>query len=336
MNYRGSYKKLLGNAKSAAVAAIEIYNKPKFEYRDECAVILLLNAWELALKAILSKNNKSIYYPKERNSPYKTLSWQDALSNAGRYFPAKISCLSIRSNLEALANYRNNAIHFYNAKDFSVVLYPLTQTSIKNFRDILYASFEVRLEDDINWEVLPIGIRPPIDVVSYISGKSDAKMSRAVQQFLSELVQAADELRAAGEDTGRLLTVFDVKLESVKKIGEADIAVGVGQKDASKGPLAIVRIQDPNKSHPLRRKDVLEKIPTLFGRKFTSYIFQAIVWKYKVKRKERYCWTASEGNLTRYSNDVVMFIKRLSKIDIDAALMDYRDYRKSKKNTHKG
>ena len=28
MNYRGSYKRLLGNSKSAMVAAIEVYNKP--------------------------------------------------------------------------------------------------------------------------------------------------------------------------------------------------------------------------------------------------------------------------------------------------------------------
>ena len=55
MNYRGSYKKLLGNSRAALVAAIEIYNKPMFEYRDECTVILLLNAWELLTKAILSK-----------------------------------------------------------------------------------------------------------------------------------------------------------------------------------------------------------------------------------------------------------------------------------------
>ena len=64
MNYCGSYRKLLGNAKSAMMAAIEIYNKPMFGYRDECVVILLLNAWELLLKAILSKNKNQSIIPK--------------------------------------------------------------------------------------------------------------------------------------------------------------------------------------------------------------------------------------------------------------------------------
>ena len=62
MNYFGSQRKLLGNSIEAIMAAVEIYNKPAIEYREECFVILLINAWELFLKAVLSKNRKSIYY----------------------------------------------------------------------------------------------------------------------------------------------------------------------------------------------------------------------------------------------------------------------------------
>ena len=43
------------------MAAIEIYNKPRIDYRDECFVILLLNAWELVWKAVISKNGNSIF-----------------------------------------------------------------------------------------------------------------------------------------------------------------------------------------------------------------------------------------------------------------------------------
>lgn len=38
-------------AESAMAAAIEIFNKPSFSYREETFVILMLNAWELLLKA---------------------------------------------------------------------------------------------------------------------------------------------------------------------------------------------------------------------------------------------------------------------------------------------
>ena len=35
----------------AAVAAIEVYNKPNFSYREEAFSLLMTNAWELLLKA---------------------------------------------------------------------------------------------------------------------------------------------------------------------------------------------------------------------------------------------------------------------------------------------
>lgn len=45
-------------AVSAATAAIEIYNKPIFAYREESFAILMLNAWELLLKArVLLENS---------------------------------------------------------------------------------------------------------------------------------------------------------------------------------------------------------------------------------------------------------------------------------------
>src|ERR1044071_7924716 len=106
MNYRGSYRHLLRNSKSALLAAIEIYNKPRIEYRDECFVILLLNSWELFLKAIISKNSGTIFYRKRRHEPYKTLSLDDALVKAEKFFSTKIPLLAVSRNLELLSTYR--------------------------------------------------------------------------------------------------------------------------------------------------------------------------------------------------------------------------------------
>ena len=331
MNYRGSYRKLLGNSKAAMMAAIEIYNKPTFKYRDECTVILLLNAWELVLKAVLSKNRQSVFYPKKRNQPYRTLSWQDALSRSKEYFPDTVSHLPVQRNLEMLSIYRDNAVHFYNAKDFSVMLYALAQTSIINFRDVLHHAFGMRLEDEINWQLLPLGIRPPIDILTYLSDQSEARTTSAARQFLSELARATEEVKEANEDTGRLLTIFDVKLESVKKIGDADIVIGVEREGNNTDILAVSRIQDPNRSHPLRQRDILGRIDMLHNKRFTSHTFQAIVWKYSIKDKRQYCWQASEGVLTKYSNDTIAFINNLTAADLQAALTDYRDYLRARR-----
>ncbi|CAI4032172.1 hypothetical protein DNFV4_02600 [Nitrospira tepida] len=331
MNYRGSHRRLLDNAKAAIVAAIEIYNKPSFRYRDECVVILLLNAWELILKAMLSKSGASIFYKKKRGQPYRTLSWQDALTSAAKIFPRGINVLPVQRNLELLGTYRDNAVHFYNADGFGAVMYSLTQTCIKNFRDVLEAAFHQQLEKDINWQLLPLGITPPIDIISYISGKGSAsqKKTSAVHQFLAGLAEAAEEIKKAGEDSGRLMTIFSVKLESVKKIGDADVTVGVGKADATTGPLAIVKTQDPNVSHPLRQKDIIDHIGNLHGREFTGHVFQAIAWKHDLKSKPQYCWKASEGVLTKYSNDVIPYINRLTASEVDSAVSSYRQFLKA-------
>ncbi len=44
-------KELLDRALAATIAAIEIYNKPDFRYREEAFAVLAINGWELLLKA---------------------------------------------------------------------------------------------------------------------------------------------------------------------------------------------------------------------------------------------------------------------------------------------
>lgn len=52
---------LAAKSVQAAVAAIEIYNKPSFSYREEAFSLLMTNAWELLLKAKwLAENGEAI------------------------------------------------------------------------------------------------------------------------------------------------------------------------------------------------------------------------------------------------------------------------------------
>ena len=238
MNYRSSYRRLLGNGKAALLAAIEIYNKPGIEYRDECFVILLLNAWELIVKAILSKNHQTIFYPKRRRESYRTYSLADAFRKAEPYIPESLVREALRYNLELLSTYRDNSVHFYNAPQFGSVIYALAQTSIVNLKDLLKEVFDLDLSEDITWQLLPLGLNIPIDPIEYISGRRPAaKQSVAIKQFFAQIAESTQALETAHRDTGRLLTVFKVRLESTKKIGNADVVVGIqGNADASADP----------------------------------------------------------------------------------------------------
>jgi hypothetical protein len=335
MNYRCSYRRLLGNGKAALLAAIEIYNKTRIDYRDECFVILLLNAWELILKALLSKNKRSVFYPKRRNEPYRTYSLADAFRKAEPLIPTKLTIEALRFNLELLSTYRDNAVHFYNARQFGSVIYALAQTSIVNLSDLLSDSFGMELSDEITWQLLPLGLDVPIDPIDYISGRNvTEKQSTAVRQFLAQIAESTKTLESQKLDTGRLLTVFAVKLESTKKIGEADVIVGVqgaGTAAPTTGPLIINKPMDPNITHPLRTKELVAAVGALHGEPFTTGVFQAVAWKHGIKSNARFCWKSSGGELVRYSHDAVAFIKRLTQGDIDLAKNEYRERNRKKR-----
>ena len=210
----------------------------------------------------------------------------------------------------------------------------MAQTSIANYRDILKLVFRISLEDDINWRLLPLGFSTPLDPIKFIQKPvlDNYRRNSASSQFLAELAAATKEIEDQNLDTGRLLTVYSVKLESIKKIERADFAVGVKSEAGADGPLLIQKLIDPNVTHPLRQKEVLAKIgPNLHGIIFNSFTFQAIVWKFKLKDNDEYCWRAREGILTKYSNDLIQFIEKLSQKELSNILSDYRKHRKHKR-----
>jgi uncharacterized protein DUF3644 len=334
MNYRGSYRRLLGNSRAAIVGAIEIYNKPQFDYRDETFVILLINAWELLLKALLSKSGQSIYYKKKRGEPYRTLTWQDAFNRAVRRgaWPAKLPDVPIRKNLELLSTYRDGSVHFYNEPRFGVLLYALAQTNICNYRDLLDAGFKVKLRNDLTWQLLPLGLDPPLDPIEYLSGSgtgSGTPSTQAAREFVELLRDAAQALEEQNIDTARLMTVFQVSLQSTKKITHADIVLGVGTGGGDTERL-IHRPMDPNESYPLFQKDVLEQVgDQLHGTRFTSHVFQAIVWSYALKEKKHMCWVEGHTGRPWYARDVVTFIRGLANEEVEHALSTYRDFKRA-------
>lgn len=329
MNYQGSWRRLLGNSKSAMVAAIEIYNKPRFEYRDEVVVQLLINGWELLLKAIVSKSKRSIYYKKRRGEPYRTLSWSDAFARARTSWPSSVPSQAVSRNLELLGTYRDNAVHFYNAKGFGVVVHSLAQTSVHNYRDVLLGSFQHELADEINWALMPLGVRVPIGPLDYLSGKRppDEPRIAAVEEFLQAIRTAAEELGEVGIDTSRLLTVYDVSLQSTKRIEHADVVVGVRTGEIG-DPLLVTRVIDPNRSHPLRRKEAVLEIGDGEGGAFNTRTFDAIVWRRNLRDNSALCWVDEISGQPKWSRDIVPLMKSFTTSEIDDARLAYSGHMK--------
>lgn len=332
MNPYGSYRSLLGNSKSAMLAAIEIYNKPKFEYRTECFVILMLNSWELLFKAILSKNKIKIFKPKEKGKPYFTIGFNEAMDGSVKFFCSSIPFKAVTENISRLIDYRNNAIHFYNEQGLEAVIYGLAQTSIVNYRDLVEEIFKIDIANEVNICLLPLSFSTPPDPITFLGKNNNQKPEVAQFQFLSIISDTTKNLEKENIDTGRFLTVFSVSLQSIKKVKSADIIVGINSEQ-SDDLVVITKKQDPNKSHPLRQKDVLGQIGgNLHNINFTSHTFHAVISFFKIKEKDTMCWKNEITNTYQYSQELVIFLRKLTQVQIEQALETYKKRNKSSSN----
>lgn len=319
-----SMRRLVGNANSAMLSAIELYNKPQIAYRDETVVVLVTNAWELALKAALRKSGKSVFYPKRAGHPYRSLTLDDALGRvtAQNIWPSQVDGIAASANIRALADFRDRAIHLYNARDLGAVIYVFLQQNVLNYRDFVLDHFGQDLAESISWQLLPLGASLPADAAEYMRADNDATMGRAVLSFIEHLRKVMDETERANGDMARLATVYDVHLRSIRKMSSADLVVAV---DPSAKEHVVERRVDPSSSHPYNMKELLRAAnKRRSGRDLTSRDYQAVCWKHSMREQSRYAWRHRDDATCVWSGAAVAYLASLSDREYDDARSEYR------------
>lgn len=173
---KARFRELLDKSIAAMVAAIEVYNKPDFRYREETFSVIAVNAWELVCKAYILKlkNNKlnSLYVyerkKKKDGNPSKKMTIKTSKSgnpvtHSLGYTLTRIESITkkslpkaLKANIESLAELRDNAIHFYNrGLLFSKRLQELGSATLKNYVQALQEWFEIDLSE-YNFYLMPI------------------------------------------------------------------------------------------------------------------------------------------------------------------------------------
>jgi hypothetical protein len=189
MSRKSKHTYLLEKSVQAVVSAIEIYNKPDFKYREESFSILMVNAWELLLKAkILKDNNNSLttlyIIDKERSlkrdgAPKKNPCYK--LNRANNFLTIDIySALKkltldsiLRENIDLLIEIRDNAIHFFNdSKLFEKKLLEIGTATLKSYVDVINEWFCYDLTK-FNFFLMPISFFHPGDITSLSLNKED-------------------------------------------------------------------------------------------------------------------------------------------------------------------
>jgi hypothetical protein len=330
-----STRRLVDNSLSAILGAVEVYNKPRMTYRDEVTVMLVVNAWELALKATLRKNGRTIFYPKKRGERYRSFTLDDCLGrvSAQNLWPAGIDGPAVVANVKALSEYRDRAIHLYNAQGLGAVIYPFLQQNVLNYRDFMLAKFKKDLADSMTWQLLPLGATAPADAVHFMRTDTNATMVTEVRQFIDALRGYMDEAEAAGSEMARVATVYDINMQSVKKMTSADLVVAISP--TADGQL-VLRRTDPNKTHPYSVKELLERVNgRRQGRALNTHDYQVICWKENLKDNEKYAWKHSNAATHVWSGDAVSYLSSLDDDHYDKSRAEYRTKIKTKKSPAK-
>ena len=275
-----STKKLLLDASQAALfAGIEIHNKPNIAYRYPTATILIINAWELALKAYVYQyiGKKKIY---EKDGVH-TISLSKAIALVRDHINAaekNKKFMAVAENLFQLNEYRCSNIHFAEGA-LDPVIFMLLSKAVLNYDTFVKKYFRKDITKEDNLIILPIGLKLPFNPIDYLK----QKYAGVQNDFVNAVIQSIRDLNGAGiEDS--IVVGFNLVTDKIKDINNADILAAL-TNDAEAVPLqrAIRYTDDPNAPAmrvepnlpPLRYADVRsrakERKPDIkFGKTFNQ------------------------------------------------------------------
>lgn len=194
------YKELLEKSISAAISAIEIYNKPDFKYREETFSILMVNAWELLLKGKILKDNsnqlKSIYIPgKTKTKKGKPLKrFYPKLNRCGNPMTLEIiGALQkvelpnvLKENIKLLVEIRDNSVHFLNKEPFlKKKILEIGTANLKSFVRIINDWFNLDL-NKYNFYLMPISFFHSFEVESFSINKYPNQLKKLIRHILKK------------------------------------------------------------------------------------------------------------------------------------------------------
>lgn len=275
----------------AAVAAIEIYNKPNFLFREEAFSLLMTNAWELLMKAkwLLDHSDvvESLYELVDDAAGTKrpkTNRNGNPLSYGATYLAAKLledanSGLEkgCHDNLLALIEIRDNAAHFIN-KDLYIGrrVLEIGTASLRNY--LLLATEWFQLDfSGYNFFLMPI---------SFYHGFEAAEPASRAQypEQIPKLLTYLDTLTNEEPDTGCKQHVA-LRLETKLIRGKDVAAVSFRWTDDPLAPVLTVKEEDILKNYPMTYAELAKALKRRYDNFLSNSKFHKLRKKFETETK---------------------------------------------------
>ena len=188
---RGKTRSVIEKSVAACLSAIEIYNKPDFKYREETFAILMVNAWELLLKARILFNNKNRIssiqvtdrdgrLKRNRSGNALTIDIQRAMNKLAAKGELDPRC---QENINLLIEIRDNAVHYVNKElEFGKKVQEIGTASLRNYLTAAGEWFEMDLSQ-YNFYLMPMSFLYPVDTTGLSLDGSEEEMRNMLAYF---------------------------------------------------------------------------------------------------------------------------------------------------------
>ncbi len=282
---RAIYKNLLDKSVAAALSSIEIYNKPDFKYREEVFVILLINAWELLLKAKIlmdSKNPNAIYVYEGRYIKKNRAKTPYTVDIMGALKKLELNNI-LEENLDRLVDIRDTAIHFYNNDSTSYLVYSLGAASLRNFNKLVKEWFNLDFSKTYNFNILPLGFAYNFKTFTTLAIDNEPSVIKNIILDISER-QKNNQVENEG-----FYLVCEIKAEivSAKRIAEVKAPRIIVDKEAKDAAIAIIERKNVTDLYPYTWTDLRDKLKKEVP-KFKQNDLNKIIKKHNLKGDEKY------------------------------------------------
>lgn len=255
---------MLEKAVSACVSAIEIYNKPNFEHREETFAILMVNAWELLLKSKIVFNadndasaihifRKGEVLLSDTGNP-RTISARNALKQLAEL--KDISKL-VEDNVTALLSIRDDSVHFVcDDPELSVIVQEVGMASLHNFMTLAMNWYHYDFSK-FNFYLMPVSFYHLSDMRSF-SLDNDAK---------ANLLQYLKDVEKEHENDEDASYAISLKLHTKLVKTTGDEALQVRLTDDPDAPEITLSEEDAFKSYPHDYKELV----ALFRKRYRNF-----------------------------------------------------------------
>ena len=256
-------EEVIGKSVAAVLSAVEIYNKPDFKYRAETFTILMVNAWELLLKA------KCLH---DADGDFAALvvldsSGNEKKSRSGNPLTHEINHLAKKAvkdgwggfsevtadNVGLLVEIRDSAIHFVN-QDLHLAsrVQEIGAAALMNYLDLITRWFDWDMRR-YHFYLMPLSFYHGFEALQPAALSSYDDSTRNFLKY----VKSIEAKHKSGEAGDHQVTVrIETKISRTK----GDKAVQWRYTDDPDAPEMRITEEDIRKTHPLTCKELATKL----------------------------------------------------------------------------